>query len=348
MWRPSQEKAVMAEAIMGRVISTPRRQRTLLVLVVALVAAAGAGYWLANRNDEATDDAYVNAHVVQVSPQVGGAVVKVAVVNNAQVRKGDLLFEIDPAPYRLKVQEAQTQLAIARQNVNQEEAAVAEAEALVEQRKAELAEATARGDRTLRLVADNVMSHAAGDTARTGIDAARAALGAAQATLQQAQANLGKRGNDNTAVRAALTRLSQAQLDLDHTRVVAPDDGYVTELSLHAGAVVAPSQPLFAFVSEHAWWVDANFKETQLQRIRPGQPAQITVDMYPGHVFRGVVDSISRGSGTAFALLPPQNATGNWVKVTQRVPVKVMITDNDPQFPLRVGTSATVSIDVRS
>jgi membrane fusion protein (multidrug efflux system) len=164
--------------------------------------------------------------------------------------------------------------------------------------------------------------------------------------LRAAEAGRGEAGDDNAKVREALARLDQARLDLEHTRVPAPDDGFVTSLSLRPGTMVGANQPLFAFVSAHEWWLDANFKETQLERLRPRQKADIEVDMYPHHVFHGVVDSISRGSGTAFSLLPAQNATGNWVKVTQRVPVKILVTDADPALPLRIGTSGTVTVDV--
>jgi membrane fusion protein (multidrug efflux system) len=337
----------MFEGVLSGVAGSSRRQGWFVAISAAVAVAAAAAYWSETRYYESTDDAYVNAHVVQIAPQVSGAVVRVAVVNNAAVKKGDLLFEIDAAPYRLKVQEARTQLARARQSVAESLAAVTQAEALVAQRKAELAEASSRGERTLRLVADDVMSHSAGDTAKTSIESRRAAVAAAEASLSQARAALGDSGDENLQIRAALTRLEQAQLDLDHTRVTAPDDGYVTALSLHEGAVVTAQQPLFAFVAAHDWWLDANFKETQLAHVAPGEPAEVRVDMYPDHVFHGVVDSISRGSGTAFSLLPPQNATGNWVKITQRVPVKILVTDADPQFPLRVGTSATVTVDVR-
>ncbi|MDI3258607.1 MAG: HlyD family secretion protein [Sinobacteraceae bacterium] len=324
-----------------------RRWHRLLAGSAALVVAiGGAWYWHHVQRYVATDDAYVDAHVVQISAQVSGQVVRVAVENNQSVSKGALLFEIDPAPYALKVQEAQTQLALARQQVREREAAVTEAAARLAQRQAELAEARSRASRILRLAAEGVMSPQAGDQARTTLAAAQAAVSAAQAALRQAQAQLGIAGEDNPQIQAAQARLAQAQLDLEHTRVIAPDDGYVTEMSLRPGAVVAAGSPLFAFVAAHDWWLDANYKETQLEKVKPGDPAEIVIDMYPHRVFHGVVDSISRGSGTAFSLLPPENATGNWVKVTQRVPVKVRITDPDPRFPLRVGTSGRVTIDV--
>ena len=331
---------------MKRSIGGQALQKVLIAVVAVAAIAAAAAYFYLNRNRVDTDDAYVNAHVVDIRPQVTGPVLNVNVRNNEQVARGTLLFTIDPAPFQLRVQEAEQQLALARQAVAERSAAVAQAQALVAQRKAELASEQSKAARTLRLVSEDVMTHQAGDTARTGIDAARAAVAAAEASLHAAEAGLGAAGDDNAQVREAAARLAQAKLDFEHTQVTAPDDGFVTSLSLRPGAIAMANQPLFAFVSAHDWWLDANFKETQLERLRPQQRAEVRVDMYPNHVFHGVVDSISRGSGTAFSLLPAQNATGNWVKVTQRVPVKIVITDADPAFPLRIGTSATVTVDV--
>jgi membrane fusion protein (multidrug efflux system) len=151
----------------------------------------------------------------------------------------------------------------------------------------------------------------------------------------------------NAAVKDAQAALDQAQLDLQRARVTAPADGVIGNMSLRPGAPVQPRTPLFVLISDKEFWVDANFKETQLGEIQPGQSATVKLDMYPKQVFHGVVESLSGGAGTAFSLLPPQNATGNWVKVTQRVPVRVRITDPDPQHPLRIGTTAKVEIAVR-
>jgi membrane fusion protein (multidrug efflux system) len=138
--------------------------------------------------------------------------------------------------------------------------------------------------------------------------------------------------------------VKQAEIDLERTRVVAPTNGTIANLSLRPGNTVAPNVPLFVVISDQEFWVDANFKETQLKEIRVGQKATIESDVYPDHPFHGVVQSVSGGSGAAFSLLPPQNATGNWVKVTQRVPVRIRVEDPDPQHPLRIGTTATVKV----
>ena len=159
----------------------------------------------------------------------------------------------------------------------------------------------------------------------------------AVASYRTAQANLLR----------ANAALDQAKLNLRYTHVTAPISGWVTNVSLRQGDAAAAYQPVFALISDESFWADTNFKETELEKIRPGQLAEIVVDMYPKHKFKGVVESISGGAGAAFSLLPPQNATGNWVKVTQRVPVRINVLNPDPNFPLRVGTSATVTVSLQ-
>jgi membrane fusion protein (multidrug efflux system) len=177
------------------------------------------------------------------------------------------------------------------------------------------------------------------------VKAAAAQLAVARARLNQARLALGRAGDQNERIREAEAALKQAQLDLAHTHVTAACDGQIAELTLQPGSTARAGNPLFALVCTDKFWIAANFKETQLERIKAGQSATIEIDMYPGHRFEGRVETISRASGVAFSLLPPQNATGNWVKVTQRVPVRIAVTSTDADYPLRVGTSATVTID---
>jgi len=178
-----------------------------------------------------------------------------------------------------------------------------------------------------------------------------------QARIQTlfAEGNVSAQDNDNAvanlnsavaAVQLSQARLDEAELNLQYATITAPVSGWVSNVTVRIGDVITKGQPLFALISNEEFWIDANFKEKDLEYIKVGQPAEITVDMYPGHIFKGVVESISGASGAAFSLLPPQNATGNWVKVTQRVPVRVRVTDTDPNFPLRVGTSANVTISI--
>ncbi|HJV85225.1 MAG TPA: HlyD family secretion protein [Noviherbaspirillum sp.] len=317
---------------------------TAIVLILLVAAIFGYRYWRHSELYVSTDDAYLNAHTVEIAAQIGGQIVRVYVRDNQQVKAGDPLFDIDPQPYRLALDKAQAQLRLAEQSVAQQSAAVAAAEAQVAQRQAELQNAQSNNQRQQQLVRQGFLSKQGAEASRTQARTAAAALHAAQANLEQARSALGTTGENNASVKAAQAAVNQAQLDLEHTHVTAPTQGSVANLSLRPGNTVQAGAPLFALISNQEYWADANFKETELERVRPGAPATVTVDMYPDHPFHGVVESVSGGAGTAFSLLPPQNATGNWVKVTQRVPVRVRITDPDPTYPLRIGTTATVEV----
>jgi membrane fusion protein (multidrug efflux system) len=318
----------------------------LIMCAVVALAWFGWRYWRSLEFHASTDDAYVNADKVEIAAQVQGPVLQLYVAENQAVKAGDALFDIDPQSYRLALDKAEAQLRIASQSMSQESAAVTAAEAQLAQRRAELANAEDNLRRSQRLVSRGFLSEQGGESARTQMATARAAVRAAEANLEQAKSALGSAGSDNAAVQAARAALDQARLDLMHTHVTAPADGAVTNMSLRPGNIVQPGVPLFVIISNRGYWIDANFKETELERIKPGERVTIEVDMYPDHAFHGVVESVSGGSGTVFSLLPPQNATGNWVKVTQRVPVRVRVLDPDPRHPLRIGTTATVRVDV--
>jgi membrane fusion protein (multidrug efflux system) len=326
-----------------------RRKIVRLAIVAAVLLAivvAGVAYWLHARQFASTDDAYVNADTVDVAAQVAGEVTNVYVRDQQKVAAGDPLFDIDARNYEAAVAKAEAQLALARQNVQEQSAAVDVARAQLAQREAEALNARHNNQRAQELVASGFFSKQGGEQARTQELTAQAAVHASEATLAQAQSALGATGDANASVRAAEAALTQARLDLEHTKVKAPTAGMVANLSLRPGNTVTPGTPLFSIVSNEEYWVDANFKETELARVRPGRKARVVVDMYPEHPFAGVVESVSAGSGSAFSLLPPQNATGNWVKVTQRVPVRVRVLATDPRFPLRIGTTATVRVTV--
>lgn len=316
------------------------------LLAVAVLAVFGYRYWRHAQLYASTDNAYVNADKVEIAAQVSGPVTRVYVQENQPVKAGDPLFDIDRKPYELALEKAQAQWQLASQSVSQQGAAVSGAEAQVAQRTAEWKNAEANQRRTRKLVKQGFLSEQGAEEAGTQAATAAAALHAAQANLEEARSALGKAGGDNATIHAAAATLDQARLDLQHTHVTAPTAGMVTNFSLRPGNTVQAGQPLFVIISNRNFWVDANFKETELKRIHQGERAIIDVDMYPHHSFHGVVESVSGGSGTAFSLLPPQNATGNWVKVTQRVPVRIRVLDPDPAYPLRVGTTAAVSVRV--
>ncbi len=312
--------------------------------VLVAVAVVGWRYWQHGQHYVSTNDAYVNANVVQIGAQVAGPITQLAVQNQQHVNQGELLFVIDPRPYEAAVAAAEAELELARQQVAEQTAAVAAERAQLAQRRAELQNATANNTRIQNLVEQGSVSAQAAQQAKTEQETAAAAVTAAKANLEQARNALGESGEQNASIQAAQAKLRQAKLDLGHTRVTAPATGRIANLSLRPGTTVQEGMPLFAIVSDRNYWVDANFKETEIGRIEPGQKATITIDTDPGRAFVGRVESLSAGSGTAFSLLPPQNATGNWVKVTQRVPVRVQIVDANPHVPLHIGTSATVEI----
>jgi membrane fusion protein (multidrug efflux system) len=316
-------------------------------LVVAMALATGV-YWFWHRGQqfEATENAYVNAHIVRIAAQVTGQVTALHVDENQHVTKGTALLNIDPQPFKIAVERAAAQLQQARYVIQRTTASLHDAEALVRQREAELENAKANNKRAQDLLANKLVAKERADLTETQVKIAEAALDSARARLAADRADLGSSGDKNESIRQANAALEQAQWDLRNCEVVAPASGDVTNLAVRAGDVVAKNQTLFSVIDTSEYWIDANFKETQLEKIRPGLEAEIRIDMYPDKVFHGKVDSISGGSGTAFSLLPTQNATGNWVKIAQRVPVKIRVLDVDANFPLRIGTSGSVRVKI--
>ena len=322
------------------------KQLKWLIAAIVLVVAAffGFRYWQEARLYESTDNAYVGANQAEITAQVSGNVVRVYVRDQQHVKAGEPLFDIDPRTYELAVESARAQLALAHQGVSQESASVSSAEAVFAQRRAQAQNAQSTWERNQQLVKSGFISPQAAEMSRTQLTTAQAAVKAAQAEVEKARSALGASGERNAAIQAATAALDQAELNLHRTHVVSPTTGVVGNFTLQPGNMVQPGVPLFVVISTDEYWVDANFKETQLKAIHPGEKALVETDMYPDHVFHGIVQSVAGGSGAAFSLLPPQNATGNWVKVTQRVPVRVKIEDPDPRHPLRIGTSATVRV----
>jgi membrane fusion protein (multidrug efflux system) len=321
--------------------------RTALILTGVIVAAlAGAWYWHESSQRQVTDNAYVNARIVQVSSLVMGQVVAVPIHDNEYVHKGDILFELDRRPFEAALAEAQGKLRQAEQGTRQDQSDLLAAQADTAQQTATLTNAEANLRRTTQLVQQNFMSKQAEDDARMRVNAARAAVAAAQARVEKARAALVTGGGATPAVRVAQAEVEKARLDLEHATMRAPEEGWITHFDLTAGTVVTPGNPLFAIVAGNSFWVDANFKETELTGVVPGRPATIVVDMYPDHTFHGSVQSLAGGTGAAFSLLPAQNANGNWVKIAQRVPVRISVADPDPRYPLRVGATATVTVSI--
>lgn len=321
---------------------------TLWIIAILAVVIFLLAYWHHATLYPSTDDAYVQAHVIHVTPQVSGPIRKIYIQNNQLVKKNDPLFDIDPALFEVAAYAAAAKLELANQAVASLQDAVKTATALVAQRESELDVTQKNASRVFELVAKHQESLQKQDEMNNQVRVAIAALTAAKSQLAEAKEKLGNIGPQNAQVRAAQAALDQAKLNLAYTHVVAPAAGKIVNFTLRVGNYASAGVPLFDLVDPSQWWVSANFKETQLARIHPNQSAKIVLDIYPSYTFNGIVESISAGSGSAFSLLPPENATGNWVKVTQRIPVKVDILKTDPKFPLRVGASATVTIDTRT
>lgn len=324
-----------------------RRKAHMLIFVASLgfFALLAYLYWQHTQRYPSTDDAYVNAHVTDLAAQVSGPVLNIYVQNYESVKKGQALIDIDPRPFQIAVDKANAAVNLARQKVAAEEATVQAAEAQVSEQKEILILAEKNANRMLPLVKTGRVAAIKGDQVKEKLNVSRAALAAAQENLEKAKQTLGQPGPNNADIQSAQAALAQAQLDLAHTHIVAPSDGRLINFTTRTGDMINATSILFSLIEEKTWWVDANFKETQLERIRVGQPVTIYVDLYRHHPFKGVVVNISQGSGSAFSLLPAENATGNWVKVTQRFPVKVMLFDMNPKYPLRVGASANVVIN---
>lgn len=320
---------------------------TAAIMLLTLIVVGGSYYWHYTTIYPSTDDAYLETNRVNIAAEVNGKLVEVNVKNNQHVNKGDVLIKIDPTHYQLAVQSAQAQLELTAQQLRAGADAVIAAQAKVKQAQAQYTLAQKTAKRILTLVKQGRASKAEGDDTQTKLDVTQAGLKEATSQLSSQQQQLGAPGDQNAKLRAARANLAIAKLNLTHTQVIAPHDGIVTNFSLRSGDMANPGQPLFSLIEGSQWWITANFKENNLYRIKPGQSATINVDMYPNHTFHGVVDSISAGTGSAFSIMPPENATGNWVKVTQRIPVKIFIKDLNTNYPLRIGASATVSIDTQ-
>ncbi|MGE0483010.1 MAG: efflux RND transporter periplasmic adaptor subunit [Gammaproteobacteria bacterium] len=344
-----------------------RRRRPLLLLIALLVlataAAAGNWYWQVGRFHEFTDDAYVAAHVVAVTPQVAGTVVAVNVRDTDRVARGDLLVELDPADTRVALDGAEAELARALRQVRTVYAANDTLAAEVAVRRAEHQRAVTEVDKAEDDFATRAALVGSGAVGKEELKHAEAALAAARAALATTTAAIGAAAERLAANRAltdgvdvahhpdvlrAAATVREAYLAWARTRILAPIDGDVAKRAVQVGQRVQPGSNLLAVVPLDRVWVDANFKEVQLADMRVGQPVELTADVYGDDVvYHGTVAGFGAGTGAAFALLPAQNASGNWIKIVQRVPVRIELErDELAAHPLRVGLSMQVEVDV--
>ncbi|MGN6571762.1 MAG: HlyD family secretion protein [Pseudolabrys sp.] len=327
-----------------------------IVIVALLVIVAGILWWLNARQYVSTDDAFIDARAVQIAPQVGGTIVGVPVTDNASVQPGALLVRIDPRDYEASLAQSEAQLEQAQANVENVDAQIDAQQANIAQAKTQVTQAQAALDfsqqqysRAQQLLQQGAGTQQAAQQAETDLTQKKAALVAAEASETAAEKQLGvlraQRSSALAQVDAAKATVNTSQVNLDRTTITAAQAGRIVNLKAAVGAFTPPGQAVMTLVP-NAVWVTANFKETELGDMKVGDPVDISVDAYPGKTFKGHIDSIQAGSGTAFSLLPAQNATGNYVKIVQRVPVKIVFA-NVPDVYLGPGMSVVPTVKVR-
>ncbi|UYU31163.1 multidrug efflux MFS transporter periplasmic adaptor subunit EmrA [Siccibacter colletis] len=328
-----------------------KRKRVLLILTLLfiVIALAWGIYWfLVLRYAEETDDAYVAGNQVQIMSQVSGSVTKVWAENTDFVKQGDVLVTLDPTDAQQAFEKAQTALASSVRQTRQLMINSKQLQASIEVQKTALAQAQSDFNRRVPLGSANLIGREELQHARDAVASAQAQLDVA---IQQYNANqamvLNTTLEDQPAVKDAATEVRNAWLALQRTKIVSPITGYVSRRAVQPGAQISPTTPLMAVVPATHLWVDANFKETQLAHMRIGQPATVVSDIYGDDVkYTGKVVGLDMGTGSAFSLLPAQNATGNWIKVVQRLPVRIELDQKQlTDHPLRIGLSTLVTVD---
>ncbi|WP_184768694.1 HlyD family secretion protein [Aminobacter carboxidus] len=328
-----------------------KRGRLVLMAALPLALVVGGGYfWVTGGRYQETENANLRQAKVNIASEAAGRIVKVDVADNTTVKSGDVLFEVDPEPYKIALAQSDAALAAARLNVEQLRAAYSQAVAQERVAASGLDYAQSQFDRSNGLVNKGVNTKSSLDEARMDLDKAQEQHSAAVQGIASAKAALGGNPDIETdkhpTVLSALAARDNAAFNLAQTTVRAPADGVVSQAaSFKVGQFVGTGTALFSLVETGDTWIEANFKETQLTHMKPGQQAEIVLDTYPDRTFHGTVEAIGAGTGAEFSLLPAQNATGNWVKVTQRIPVRVKVDTADGGLAMRTGMSATVSID---
>jgi membrane fusion protein (multidrug efflux system) len=324
-------------------------RRVILMVAVPLVLVVGGAYfWLTGGRYEDTDNAYVTQPIVSISPDIAGRITEIDVKENQHVNKGDVLFKMDPAPFQIALDQANAALAAARLNVEQLRVTYQTAETKLAADQQTLTIQQRTQARNTELASKGVATQTTVDQGQLAVQQAQQAVDLDKQSVQGALAALNGDVNiktdDHPSEKTALAAVEQAKLNLDKTTVVAPGAGVVSQIpSFNVGQYVGEGTTIVSLVETDNTWVEANFKETQLETLKVGQPATIAVDAYGGKL-EGTVESIGAATGAQFSLIPAQNATGNWVKVVQRVPVRIAIKADDGEA-LRSGMSATVTVD---
>jgi membrane fusion protein (multidrug efflux system) len=328
--------------------------RVGIVLLALLMVGTGIGYWIYIHIFVSTNDAYVTGYMGVISPRVPGRVAKIIVDNNQHVTPGQVMVTLEPQDYQTAVAQAAGNLGRLRQELAQAYVRVATARTRVPEAEANFHMASLDKTRYTNLFKRHTVSRQTLDQVETRYRITQAMLHKAQRELKESLAAIGGSTDipleEQPAIKEAKAKLDQARLNLEYTKITAQIEGYITKRQVQVGNWVQPGQPLMMLVplTTSQLWIQANYKETELTHMYIGQPARVRVDSYPKVEFKGRVDSIMAGTGSAFSLLPPENATGNWVKVVQRVPVKITLIPPYPaNRPLRLGMSTEVTVDTR-
>lgn len=321
-----------------------KKKKAFMIVGVVVVIGLIAGYFYSGyrKTHVSTDDAFIDGNIHTIAAKIYGTVKKVSVNDNQPVKKGDLLVEVDPADYTARLREASSAVGTERAKLSEAGTKIEAAKVNLELQCANLRLAELEKNRAEALYQKEVLPRDRYDRAMTGYEVAVAQVKAAEEQLRQAESQ--KQTQASTIMQKEATA-ELAELNYEYTKIYAPVDGYVTRKSVQTGNQIQPGQPLMAVVALNDIWVTANFKETEMENIRPGQRVELTVDSYPGKVFSGKVDSIMAGTGVSFSLFPAENATGNYVKVVQRIPVKIVLDEGtDKDHVLRVGMSVEPTV----
>jgi membrane fusion protein, multidrug efflux system len=331
----------MADAVSN---NNGKKKKAFLIVgtVVAIGLVAGWFYSGYRKTHVSTDDAFVEGNIHTIAAKIYGTVKTIQVNDNQAVKKGDLLLEIDPSDYDVRLREATSALGVEKAKLAEAETRIESARANLDLARANLKLAKTDKIRAEKLIAEQVIPQERFDRAMTSYDIALAQVKSAEEQLRQAES---QKITQASTIRQKEATAALANLNFEYTKVYAPVDGYITKRSVQVGNQIQPGQPLMALVSLNDIWVVANYKETEMGNIRPGQDVEIKVDSYPGRVFKGKVDSIMAGTGVSFSLFPAENATGNFVKVVQRIPVKIVLDEGaDKDHILRIGMSVVPTV----
>jgi membrane fusion protein (multidrug efflux system) len=355
----------------GKSKNKKKKVSIIIFIALALIGTITIYFYLRYKATHiTTDDAFIEGHIYTIAPKVRGTVKGVYVDDNQLVKKGDVLLEIDPVDYEVRMNEASSvlrqegsklaeidaRIEASKRKLSELNAAMKSEKADLELQEAKLKLAEIDFNRAKNLYKKEAIPKERYDNAQTGYDVAVSRVKAQAEQLKKAEMAVetqkalirqveSSRPPQVSVIKAKEAQLKATELNYGYTRIYAPSDGYVTKKNVEIGNQIQVDQPLMAVVSLADIWIVANYKETQLEKVKPGQEVRIKVDTYPGQVFKGRVDSIMAGSGSAFSLFPPENATGNYVKVVQRIPVKILLDKGtDPHHVLRIGMSVVPTI----